>query len=285
MYNNRTSSSGSFNIDSFENNNISSHDWQTAIKIQNQEQSSALFLINDSNGATCPICITDLEVGQGIKLKNCGDTYCFSCLKLYIISQMSIGVFNIQCPLPKCKARLDLQEIRVTIGETEFQNFDKRTFEQFAASGAEYYCCPTPDCNYYVSWEEENGIPRLQCPTCLKESCILCQSTPYHHDKTCQEYRDSLKQKDDNMKDEDATLKFLNEGKYRKCAKCGIFVEKIEGCDKMKCRCGYAFCYVCGTEGATCGCTPAEHGFWDNNTGRADFDTSRKYNAKKGNYR
>ena len=27
------------------------------------------------------------------------------------------------------------------------------------------------------------------------------------------------------------------------------------------CLCGYKFCYVCGDEGATCDCTPSEHGF------------------------
>ena len=43
----------------------------------------------------------------------------------------------------------------------------------------------------------------------------------------------------------------------------------------MKCRCGYRFCYNCGSENARCGCTPAEHGFWDNTVNRGDFTNLR----------
>lgn len=56
---------------------------------------------------------------------------------------------------------------------------------------------------------------------------------------------------------------------------CGNGVVKSSGCNKMKCRCGYRFCYVCGIENALCGHTPASHGYIDNITGRGDFSHLR----------
>ena len=35
---------------------------------------------------------------------------------------------------------------------------------------------------------------------------------------------------------------------FRQCEKCKHVVEKREGCNLMKCRCGYNFCYLCGDE-------------------------------------
>lgn len=63
---------------------------------------------------------------------------------------------------------------------------------------------------------------------------------------------------------------------FRKCRRCGIYIEKKDGCDKMKCRCGYRFCFICGSENAQCNCTPASHGFWDNDTNRGDFQNLRE---------
>jgi len=61
----------------------------------------------------------------------------------------------------------------------------------------------------------------------------------------------------------------------KRCRRCGNGVELREGCLKMKCLCGYRFCYKCGSENAQCGCTPSHHGFTDNRTGGADFNGLR----------
>lgn len=35
---------------------------------------------------------------------------------------------------------------------------------------------------------------------------------------------------------------------YRKCPKCSIWVEKVDGCEYINCKCGIEFCYRCGEE-------------------------------------
>jgi hypothetical protein len=76
----------------------------------------------------------------------------------------------------------------------------------------------------------------------------------------------------DNENSEELTqLYFTNSNIYKSCKNCGIPIEKVSGCEKMKCRCGYKFCYKCGVENATCKCTPAMHGYWDNERNQGDF--------------
>lgn len=57
----------------------------------------------------------------------------------------------------------------------------------------------------------------------------------------------------------------------KRCRRCGHGIELNGGCLKMKCICGYRFCYNCGSENAQCGCTNCFHGFFDQVTGRVDF--------------
>ena len=66
---------------------------------------------------------------------------------------------------------------------------------------------------------------------------------------------------------DELTLQWLQE-QTRPCPHCGALIEKEEGCDLMECLCGFRFCYGCGSQGAQCSCTPANHVFYDNIIGR-----------------
>jgi hypothetical protein len=136
-----------------------------------------------------------------------------------------------------------------------------------------------------------------------------CGTSPYHHDMSCAQHMDSMRQQQsqagrgsssvmDLKAQEAATLEFLKKSGMRVCKKCKGGVVKSGGCDKMKwyvslrcvayllivyasnvllllsclcSRCGYRFCYQCDAENAQCDCTPRSHGFWDNISGGGDF--------------
>lgn len=40
--------------------------------------------------------------------------------------------------------------------------------------------------------------------------------------------------------------KLAQKHKYVRCTKCHHYVERISGCDSVRCRCGQYFCYKCG---------------------------------------
>lgn len=42
------------------------------------------------------------------------------------------------------------------------------------------------------------------------------------------------------------TLDWIHERGIKHCPWCGVWVEKIGGCDYIQCRCGEAFCFCCG---------------------------------------
>ena len=81
---------------------------------------------------------------------------------------------------------------------------------------------------------------------------------------------------EDHLKNEQQFLEYIKKSNIRVCNRCKNAVVKSSGCNKMKCRCGYRFCFVCGSENAQCGHTPSSHGFIDNaNGGRGDFSNLR----------
>lgn len=67
-----------------------------------------------------------------------------------------------------------------------------------------------------------------------------------------------------SLEDVDELTRQWIESQTAPCISCGARIEKIDGCDLMECLCGYRFCYSCGSQGATCFCTPPNHYFWDN---------------------
>ena len=46
--------------------------------------------------------------------------------------------------------------------------------------------------------------------------------------------------------DDAAMLKLSSEQRWKKCPACHNVVERSEGCNHIRCRCGTGFCYLCG---------------------------------------
>ncbi|KAJ9051737.1 hypothetical protein DSO57_1002001 [Entomophthora muscae] len=81
-------------------------------------------------------------------------------------------------------------------------------------------------------------ITTLQCksPECGKMSCRICfqQCLPSHE---CMENeKDALR-----LKVEQA----MADAVKRTCPDCNLSFTKLDGCNKMTCRCGYVMCYLC----------------------------------------
>ena len=57
----------------------------------------------------------------------------------------------------------------------------------------------------------------------------------------------------------------------RNCPRCNQLITKVIGtCNKMKCVCGFKFCFKCGVVNAKCNCTNHDHAFYDNTTGNLE---------------
>ena len=121
---------------------------------------------------------------------------------------------------------------------------------------------------------------------CRVERCLVCGAQPYHAGHSCIQGVNSTQLSNCIISDassssssnitslsEAASQEFsiLSDPSIKRCPRCSNGIVKESGCDKLKCRCGYRFCFGCGSENAQCPCTPAYHGFIDNITGGGDF--------------
>jgi len=213
---------------------------------------------------------------------SCNHPFCMTCLNQYIQAQIELGnAACIICPMPRseCGAQIPQSELQTILGREKFAKLDRFALESATDTDPNFHHCPTPDCPYIVYWEAEDGsedgtpittTPKLFCPICDSTACLKCSVTPYHEGISCEAFQ-SMPPSSQN---EQLTVAYFEQNKknMRECRRCGTLVEKKEGgCLKMKCRCGYRFCFECGAENATCGHTPSHHGFTDNITGRGDF--------------
>lgn len=230
-----------------------------------------------------------------VRLSACEHCFCENCLRSWIDAESAASsAGQVRCPhTTSCKGLLSQRELKFLSGDETFQKMDRRALELTAASDSSLHLCVSPNCSYIVSWrsEVEDGIPHSICPLCSVERCLACGASPYHNGMTCNQYRDHQRQHQitatassgdstslSAAEEEELSLQYLRNIGARVCNKCKAGVLKRDGCNKMQCRCGYRFCYECGIEDATCDCTPKEHGFIDNISGRGDF-TNLKYDA------
>ena len=79
--------------------------------------------------------------------------------------------------------------------------------------------------------------------------CLNCRVV-YHEGKTCDEYQKTAKLDDNDEK----FITYVQGSKFKQCPHCNFWVERTQGCDHMKCRCGKDFCYKCGGVYGDCEC-------------------------------
>ncbi|RUS70819.1 hypothetical protein EGW08_021419 [Elysia chlorotica] len=123
------------------------------------------------------------------------------------------------------------------------------------------YC---PRCESVVIVEEDRESNLAHCPLCFFAFCTECERG-WHQGRNCEteeEMLENLEKKADNANPNDAIAarirelrrkledeidsKLLKKRSTSKCPNCKIPVEKIGGCNKMTCKCGRSFCWVCG---------------------------------------
>lgn len=237
---------------------------------------------------TCPICLDSVSAGCGVLLSGCAHAVCSSCLGQQMSRLFDDGrsFEAFACPLPECRERLSHRELRAVLGEGRFGALSKRSLDQAVLSSSNLFACKaSADCHGMFCWDGGDGRgPKAgTCEVCQKQQCIVCGVSPFHRGHTCAEAAAGARKSertgaaDTHAAAEAATRAFITSSStIRQCAMCSTGVERREGCAKMQCRCGYRFCFECGAPGATCGCTPSAHGFWDNRRMRADFSGLRR---------
>ncbi|CAD5123798.1 DgyrCDS12109 [Dimorphilus gyrociliatus] len=207
---------------------------------KNQLDDNHDFLEDDSEPVECGCCFSDIAFRDMIQCAD-GHLFCKDCLRNYAKEAIfgGGGQSILQCMNAECDCQFPHQLLQTTLDQKTLEKMDERQFLEniTKAKISNLHSCPF--CNYKVIVPENNKV--LECERCERGSCIYCREEwDDHFGKPCHEIE----------KSDEASLrkKFeeeMTQAKVRKCYQCGTSLIKSEGCNKMTCRCGAKFCYVC----------------------------------------
>ncbi|GAB2267518.1 hypothetical protein Dimus_002498 [Dionaea muscipula] len=195
---------------------------------------------------TCELCADDDKPhGESFAIQGCGHTYCRDCVRSFVSLKLDGGgVSRIGCPVPGCDGGLDPEYCRGVVSMEVFNRWGDLLCESVIGAGHKYYC-PFKDCSALMVDDGDEVVTRSECPHCHRLFCAQCKVV-WHEGFLCDEFQRRLNN-DERSAREDLLLRNLAMNKkWKRCPACKFYVERIDGCNNMSCRCGGAFCYNCG---------------------------------------
>ena len=190
----------------------------------------------------CEICLEEFSLlDETNYFLNCNCVLHNVCFDNMVKSAIESNNLPIKCP--NCKIPVHPNFIEDSLRNVNPQLFDK--YEHFSMNNFilnnndAYSSCPTPGCEYMFFFQP--GEHNFLCPLCYKNYCLNCKDE-WHRGMTCQQYKDSR----DVNKLDNQFFQFVKGAKFKMCPRCKFWVEKNQGCNHMRCRCGADFCYLCG---------------------------------------
>ena len=227
-----------------------------------------------NNPELCMICCTNEVNKNNIAQEHCQHKFCDQCINTYITKKIMDGeVLEIKCIMVGCTYKYSQEEIKKNVSNEIFNKYKKfyRIQKKLKNPDKKYINCPFVDCEELVDCTNinEGNI------TCDKGHlfCRKCFKIGGHPNLNCSK--------------EDIHLTFFKELKknnsrgvsirYKQCPECQILIEKIDGCNQMKClNCGYVFCWLCLKE-----YTPNHFSLYNvNGCPGMRFETERTYKIR-----
>ena len=196
----------------------------------------------------CIICFENKINKENIAQKCCLHYFCDQCIKNYLTYQINNGVvLELKCLMAGCPHLYTSEEIRANVTNEIYRKYLRFYGIQIKIRNPDkiYINCPFVDCDELVdvtNIPEGNvicGVGHVFCRDCLKigghsKNNSVCKKNELNLD-----LYNELKQKNPSKIHQN----------YKQCPICKVLIEKIDGCNQMKClNCGYNFCWLCMRE-------------------------------------
>lgn len=191
----------------------------------------------------CEICAEQKTAHKSFHIKGCSHVYCTDCMVKYVAAKLEENITAIRCPVVDCRGLLEPEYCRDILPQDVFDRWGAALCEAMIP-GAQKFYCPFKDCSAMLIADGEEVIWESECPTCRRLFCAQCQ-VPWHSGINCIEFQKL--NKDEREREDILLMNVAKKEKWKRCPNCRYYVEKKDGCMYMKCRCGTAFCYRCGT--------------------------------------
>ncbi|KAK7389697.1 hypothetical protein VNO78_24960 [Psophocarpus tetragonolobus] len=212
---------------------------ETSVRILKWKQKEG----GESSQVYCGICMEPKSREEMFRNQNCTHSFCDDCIGRYVGAKIQENISVVKCPDPKCTGVVEPQFCRSIIPKEVLDRWENALCENWLL-GSQNFCCPFKDCSAMLISDAEETVTTSECPHCNRLFCAQCKVS-WHAGMDCNEFR-NLKP-DERGRDDLMVLELAKDKSWRRCPRCKFFVEKIEGCSHISCRCGNEFCYVCGS--------------------------------------
>ena len=103
--------------------------------------------------------------------------------------------------------------------------------------------CLAPNCGSGQIHSDPTTNPTMTCSKCSFKTCVI-HKLPWHEGMTCEEF-DSDESQIERLEQDEATAKLLAKLASKICPTCKQGVDRTDGCDHLRCRCGGEWCFEC----------------------------------------
>ncbi|VVA97600.1 unnamed protein product [Arabis nemorensis] len=214
---------------------------EPGIKIENESSEQCRRL--------CMICMDEKPTSDIFRgTINCTHTYCSECTIRYVATKIKENAPRIKCPDVECTRLLEPYTCRDLIPRDVFERWEKILCKSLISSWDKHYC-PFKDCSAMMVVDDGSNanVTQTECPSCHRLFCVQCKVT-WHAGIGCEEFQRFGNSKKKSSDEEDAILIQMAKSKqWRRCPSCKFYVDKVDGCLHISCRCGFQFCYGCGS--------------------------------------
>ncbi|XP_010029505.2 E3 ubiquitin-protein ligase RNF144A [Eucalyptus grandis] len=191
----------------------------------------------------CHICMEEKSSEEMFKGLRCSHSFCMECMGQYVALKIKENEPTVTCPDVKCKSVLEPQVCRSILPREVLDRWENVLCES-AILGSQKFYCPFKDCSAMLVDDGVEVVTESECQICRRLFCARCK-VPWHSGMECEEFR--MMKRGAREKDlDDMMTKLAESNRWRRCPSCKFYVEKVDGCQHISCRCGHQFCYSCG---------------------------------------
>lgn len=199
----------------------------------------------------CQICLSRIKVEDGITL-DCEHRICTHCIRSHSEIKINSGEVAddvLSCPYEECKEPLNPYMLKSVLDEEMFEKYDKLRTDRCEIRldrNEMLFRCPRASCDFIIVMPKEEI--EFDCMKCGYKCCPKC-GRDLHKGISCEDYE---KWRLENSEADKRSQEYFRKNKYVKCPTCGAVVEKVSGCNFMRCyspicKGKNSFCFQCGT--------------------------------------
>ncbi|KAK1631037.1 hypothetical protein QYE76_005352 [Lolium multiflorum] len=200
----------------------------------------------------CGICMDTLPVFDLFPGITCKHKFCAPCMTTYVEGRIRSSELPIPCPDPTCRkgndddgaggrrSELHPEKVKKAIDYGAFVDWGARLTESAIAPGRRAYC-PNRRCGIPLETSGDAVPAKSLCLACGYALCATCGMEWSSDDGAGHGEHDCARGPDAML-----VRQLARESRWKRCPSCKMYVERIDGCNQMTCRCRFRFCYRCG---------------------------------------